>query len=114
MATKKVARSRAPKKPRGERSDIDENVTLSKRAIYRTMCGAVDALVVESNNMLGIAESLRESGGISFGGSSDELQKSAGLVKAHAHGLLQSVMRVAAKAERIATMADVRASAGAE
>lgn len=94
----------------GEGADA---VTLTRRAIYLILVDAVDSLVVESNNLLGVAESLRESGSISVGGSSDELQKIAGVVKAHAHGLLQSVMRVAAKAERIATMADVRASAGA-
>ena len=101
-------------KAAAESLDAPADVTLTKRAIYLILCGAVDALVVESNNMLGVAESLRESHSLSVDGDSDQLQAIAGVVKSHAHGLLESVMRVAAKAERFATMADVRASAGAE
>lgn len=100
-------------KEAAEGLDAPADVTLTKRAIYRILCGAVDTLVVESTNMRAIAESLRESDSLISFGEDIDLQASAAVVKAHAHGLLESVMRVAAKAERIATMADVRASAGA-
>jgi hypothetical protein len=110
MATKKKLARRGTSKKSGK---AREDIILSDHSIYRILSEAIDAVVDEADSIRGVAQSLHDCGGISTGSDASELRSAAGVVRSHALGMLLSVVQVIAKAERIATMADVKASGGA-
>lgn len=87
-----------------------EGVRLHQRSIHRILSEAIDAMIDEAHSIRGVAESLCDHGGLSTNGGTEELRAAAGVVRAHALGMLLSVVQIIAKSERFATVADVTAS----
>lgn len=117
MAKGKLTRSksqgkRAVRGPKAHK-EHEETVVLNRRSIYRILSEAIDAMIGEADSIRGVAQSLLDHSGMSAGGDAEELRAAAGVVRAHGLGMLLAVAQIIAKAERVATMGDVCASAGA-
>lgn len=87
-------------------------MTLDRQTIRRLLSEAIDVVVDEADSLRGVAASLRDSGSLSTSSAPFELRSAAGVIRCHAMGMLLSVVQIAAKAEKIMTMADVSAAAG--
>jgi hypothetical protein len=86
-----------------------DNVPPNKQSIHRILSEAVDALVAEADSIRAVAQALADSSALTTSTDAEQLRTAASVVRSHALGMLLSVVQIAAKAERLATIADVRA-----
>ena len=87
-------------------------LTLNTDTIHYQVRRTVGELCSSAEKIRLVATSLEDTAGeLPSTAPGDELRRVAVVVKTHALGMLLSAARIANKAERLQTMADVRASA---